>query len=137
MDKKLLGLSTVFILVSLVVTGYIFFSGSFNINTRASNTNNTPSAQDSLIFAWPLTVAADGTSTSEVTIFIRNASGKGLDGKIVKLSSSLGNLDQEEATTDEEGKAIFSLASNTQGVAELSAMVDNESLLRKITVKFE
>lgn len=136
MDKKLIGLSTLFILAFLLFTGYVFFSGSLNVLTRASNVNNQPSNQSSLIFAWPLSVPADGETESEVTVFIRNAEGKGLEGHQVQITSSIGSISPSQVSTDTEGKAVFKLSSTTPGVAELDATVDNSELLRKISVEF-
>lgn len=137
MDKKLIGLSILFVAAFLVFTGYVFFSGSFNVLTRASVENTNPSEQNSLIFAWPLSVMADGTSTSEVTVFVRNTDGKGIEGKQVTLTTSIGSLQSGSAITDTDGKAVFNLSSETPGVAEINAMVDNKKLLRKITVEFK
>ena len=137
MDKKLIGLSTLFIIALLVFTGYVFFSGSFNVLTRASVENITPSEQNSLIFAWPLSLAADGKSTSEVTVFVRNTDGKGLEGKQVTVTTSVGSFQAGSAVTDTDGKALFNVSSQSPGVAEINAMVDNKKLLRKITVEFK
>lgn len=137
MDKKLLGLSTLLILAFLLFTGYVFFSGSLNVLTRASNTNNVASEQNSLIFAWPLTVPADGSTASEVTVFVRNVDGKGLEGHSVTLSSSIGTAAPQTGATDTDGKVVFQLTSVTPGVAEIDTTVDNKQLLRKITVEFQ
>lgn len=137
MDKKLIGLATLFIIAFLVFTGYVFFSGTFNVLTRASVENTNPSEQNSLIFAWPLSVAADGQSTSEVTVFVRNIDGTGLEGKQVNLTTSVGTFQTGSAVTDTDGKALFQLSSQSPGVAEINAMVDNKKLLRKITVEFK
>lgn len=137
MDKKLIGLSTLFVLAFLVFTGYVFFSGSFNVLTRAAVENTNPSEQNSLIFAWPLSLPADGQSSSEVTVFVRNVDGKGLEGKQVTLTTSVGSFQAGSAVTDTDGKAIFNLTSSSPGVAEIDAMVDNKKLLRKITVEFK
>lgn len=137
MDKKLLGLGTLLIVAFLLFTGYVFFSGSLNVLTRASNTNNVASEQNSLIFAWPLTVPADGTTASEVTVFIRNPDGKGLEGHEVTLSPSVGSTTPQTGSTDTDGKVVFQLTSTTPGVAEIDTTVDNKQLLRKITVEFQ
>ncbi len=137
MDKKLIGLALLFVTAFLLFTGYVFFSGSFNVLTRASVADNTPSNQSSLIFAWPLSVPADGETISEVTVFVRNSEGKGLEGQSVTLTSSLGTIQSPTLMTDTDGKAIFNLTSTSPGVAEINAMVDNKKLLRKITVEFK
>jgi len=137
MDKKLVGLSVLFVVAFLIFSGYVFFSGSLNILTRAALSNNVASEQNSLIFAWPLVVPADGKGSSEVTVFIRNSDGKGLEGHQVSLSSSVGVVSPEIVATDTDGKATFQLNSTTPGVAEIDTIVDTKSLLRKISVQFE
>ena len=90
MDKKLIGLSTLFIIAFVLFTGYVFFSGTLSTLTRASSQDNVPSQESSLIFAWPLTVPADGSAVSDVTVFVRNTDGKGLEGHLVTLTSTVG-----------------------------------------------
>lgn len=137
MDSKFVGLVVLFILGFSVFSSYVFLSGNLNVATRASNQNNNPSVQNSLIFAWPLSVPADGITESEISVFIRNQENRGLEGKVVRLESDLTILSAGTQTTDSDGKAVFKVSSSTQGLAEISAIVDNNKIVRTVSVEFK
>lgn len=135
MDNKLIILSSIFFVVFLGFAVYLFTDGSVAQFTRADISSEI-SLQKSLIFAWPLTVPADGTSQSEITVFVRNESGGGLPEQPVKVTSQVGLIKEGEVLTDSDGRAIFHLFSDATGVAEIEAFVNNKRLPRKITVQF-
>jgi len=135
MDKKLVTLISVFFIVFLGFVIYLFTDGSIAQFTRADITTEV-SLQKSLIFAWPLTVTADGNKTSEITVFVRNENGDGVPEKIVKITSPIGTVQEGELQTGDDGKVIFHISSSTVGVAEIAAFVNNRRLPRKITVQF-
>lgn len=137
MDRKLLIISIFFIVAFVLFSGFIVFREPIGRFTRAANITSRPSAQTSLIFAWPLTVKADGQSKSEVTVFVRDSDGRGLAEKPINLTASIGNIDTPRAITDATGKAVFNITSTTTGVAKIEALVDNVNLQRSLTVKFE
>ncbi|HRN70490.1 MAG TPA: Ig-like domain-containing protein [Candidatus Woesebacteria bacterium] len=135
MDKKILIFGILFIIIVAVYIVIAVFR--IPIFTQAANDSRQADIGTSLIFAWPLELKADDTERSEITVFIRDNSGRGLSNKQVKLTSSLGKLQNAQATTDEQGKTVFSLTSNTIGVAQIEAFVDNRKLQKTISVKFE
>lgn len=97
-----------------------------------------PSSDNSLIFAWPLTSKAEGKSSVQINVFIRNVTNVPLPNKKVTLTSTVGLVEPSEFTTDKGGKATFSISSTSPGTAEISATVDNTiQLKQKVTVKFE
>lgn len=138
MDKKFIALMILFFVVFGVFISSTLFSDKIANFARAS-TETDPSPTTSLIFAWPLTSKVGGNV--DINIFIRNNNNQPLDKKIVKLVTTLGSIGgAKELTseTDKTGKATFSLTSDTAGLAELSAFVNNNvQLTQKITVKFE
>jgi len=125
MDKKFMALVLVFFLV-------------FGVFARAS-AETDPSSQTSLIFAWPLT-AKIGDKV-EVNVFIRNANNTPLNKKSVRLTTNLGLINGSQESTsesDKTGKVNFTLSSDTVGIAELTAFVNNNiQLIQKVSVKFE
>ena len=135
MDRKLLVLGSIFILTFASFMGVLFFNEPITRLTRAANPNKKPSPQTSLLFAWPLTIDADGKAKSEISVFIRDADGKALEGQPVRITSSIGLIGQPNTTTDSAGKAVFNLTSTTKGIANIEAFVDNTKLLKKITVQ--
>jgi len=136
MDKRLFWMSVLFFVAFALFTLYVFFTGPINRITRAAE-DSTPSVQQSLIFAWPLELEANGTAETEVTVFIRNTDNKALAEQPVTIVSSVGTVKESQMSTDSEGKALFHVSSDTVGVAQIKAFVDNKKLLRKITVQFK
>jgi hypothetical protein len=134
MDKKLLGMMMLFFLAFTIFMSFILFNDQLTSVTRAST--DIIASDKSLIFAWPLEVAADNTETSEVTVFVRNDEGRGISDKTVRLSTTVGSVQEAGVITDANGKAIFTISSGTPGVAEITAVVDNITIQRTVTIKF-
>lgn len=135
MDKTLVGLMMIFFLAFTVFITFVVFNEQFSTITRAST--DFVSAEKSLIFAWPLTLKADGTEESEITVFIRTEDGRAIEGKSVTLETTAGQVLEDTVVTDKGGKALFTLTSSSPGVAEITAIVDNITVNRTVSVKFE
>lgn len=137
MDKKLVGLMLVFMLTFGLYTVITVFNKPLTRLTKAKE-EFIPSSDNSLIFAWPLTSKANGKSSVQVNVFIRNVTNVPLPNKKVALTTTVGSVEPSDVTTDKGGKATFSVGSTTPGTAEINAMVDNTiQLKQKVTVKFE
>lgn len=136
MNKSLFGLLSLFFLAFLLFVTTVLFRGQITQFTRAKEELSV-SSKDSLLFAWPLTLSADGNSKSVITIFVRSSTSKPLSSKVTTLSTTLGTLSSATATTDKEGKATFALSSSISGTAEIKASVEGIPLDKGITVKFE
>ena len=137
MDKTLLSLVLIFFIAFTVFVSSFVLRQPISQVTRAAVEDKTVSANDSLIFAWPLTVRANGTDESIVTIFVRNVATDGLTGKPVTLTSSLGKVSESVVITNNDGKAIFHLSSQAKGLAEIEVMVDNIKIPKPISISFE
>lgn len=135
MDKTLLGLLMIFFLAFTIFMTFIVFNDQITTVTQASV--QEVSADKSLIFAWPLTLKANGEDTSEITIFVRNEDGKGIAGKIVSLQTTVGDVKEPAGTTDSTGKVLFHISSSNAGVAEIQTLVDNNPIRKKVSIKFE
>jgi len=133
-----MALMVVFFMVFGVFVTTTLFNKQIANFARAS-TETDPSAQTSLIFAWPLTAKVG--DKVEVNVFIRNANNLPLDKKPVKLVTNLGLVNGTQESTSESnktGKVNFTLSSDTVGIAELTAFVNNNiQLIQKVSVKFE
>jgi len=148
MDKKFVALMMVFFLVFGVFITSTLFNKQIANFARAS-TETDPSAQTSLIFAWPLT-AKIGDKV-DVNVFIRNANNLPLDKKLVKVVTDLGTIDgakESTAETDKTGHVNFKLTTDTpcpttdKCTANITAFVTDTSqvshqLNQTVTVKFE
>jgi hypothetical protein len=135
MDKTLLGLMMLFFLAFTIFMTFVVFNQQLTSVTRAST--ETIAVEKSLIFAWPLTVKADGETASQITVFIRNEEGKGVAEKTVRLETTVGQVREPSVVTDKSGKATFRVVSSEQGLAEIRFIVDNSRIDRPVTVEFE
>lgn len=137
MDKKLLALITLFFISFAFFAVVTVFNKPITQLTRAKE-DLTPSAEHSKILAWPLSVKADASSTSQITVFIVSESDKPLSNKVVTVTTSLGQFNQTAATSDNNGKAVFAISSSIPGIAKIEAIVEpNIKLTKKISIKFE
>lgn len=140
MDKKFVALMIFFFLSVTIFTSIVIFNQPLTQMTKATE-ELQPSAANSHIFAWPLTVKANGIDKSTVTIFGLNLKNNpiSLVNKKVNLTTSLGNASELPLNEDKKkkGEAVFVISSNEVGIAELNASIDNVTIIRKVTVKFE
>jgi Na+/H+ antiporter NhaB len=138
MDKKFMALMVVFFLVFGVFVTTTLFNKQISNFARASSETD-PSSQTSLILAWPLTAKVG--DKVDVNVFIRSANNSPLDKKQVKLVTNLGLINgaqESTAESDKTGKVSFTLTSDTAGISELSAFINNNiQISQKVTVKFE
>lgn len=132
-------LLVVFFLSFTIFISVVLLSGDSSLVkfTRAKE-DFLPSAANSLVFAYPLTVKADGKSESTVNIFVRSEKGMPVKDQKVSASSDVGTFREVDATTDDQGKASMHIASSTSGVANIEVLVGGTlKLTQKISVKFE
>lgn len=137
MDKKLIGLVTIFLLLFGLFTSVLIFNEPLISFTRARD-ELAPSASKSIIFAWPLKLPADGVSKSAITVFVRNEKGGALSNKRVALNSTLGTLSAPSVVSNKNGKAEFTISSATPGVAKLQATIDGSTpVSQTVSIQFD
>jgi hypothetical protein len=136
MDKKLTGLISLFFLTFFVFISVVVFSKPLSRFTRAAE-ESRPSSSKSLIFAWPLSSSVSSAETVKVDVFVRSEKGSPIPKRQVLINSSLGTLNPKVIMSDDNGKASFSLKSETVGTAVVTATVDNSvPISQKVSVKF-
>lgn len=121
MDTKLIGLLSIFFLVFGVFMTVLLFNDNLTTITKAKD-ELIPSSEKSIILAYPLSLQA-GNGQSKVTVWVRNKEGKGIPNQPVTLTTSLGTLDIQALNSDGQGRAIFTLSSQTAGTATLNATI--------------
>ncbi len=127
----------VFFLSFGVFVATVFFRDPLSRLIRAKEEFIT-SAKASLMVAWPLSLPADGKTESVINVFLRSSVGRPIKKKQVSVTTTLGRFRESQAETNDEGKASFYLSSETAGVAEIEATVDNGlKLVQKLTIRFE
>ena len=132
MDKKFVFLIGVFFVLFGLFISLILFEKPLVRLTPAKL--DQPSAEKSIIFAWPLKVVADSRSESVITVFARNENSDELSNRTITLASSIGQLVESTAVTDKLGKAEFRIRSSTIGLADLKAVIDNTTPVNQTVV---
>ncbi len=136
MDKKFTALTAVFFLSFLLFATLVVFKAPITTFTRASE-ETTPSAETSRMIVYPLSLPADGTSESVITVFVANSKEKPLPNKIVSATTSLGQLSAQSVTSEgANAKAEFKLSSSTPGTAQITVTIDNSVNLKPVTIEF-
>jgi len=118
------------ILTSSTAPGKAFVTATSYITSfvEVEFSNNVPSTID--ISAVPLTILADGVSTSTITAIPKEQDGKPMPGISIKFSTTLGTLSETIKITDSEGKATTMLTSgNTNGIAYVTATSSASSIV--------
>ncbi len=137
MDKKLTSLIVLFVLIFTLFISYIVFNKQIVVMTRASE-ELEPSSETSLVFAWPLTAQANNQDKVEINVFVRNYKNVPLANKPVNLVTNLGIINPSSQITDKLGKASFTLVSQTPGLAEVKAFINNQIQIKQsVSIKFE
>ncbi|MFH0772735.1 MAG: Ig-like domain-containing protein [bacterium] len=137
MDKRLGGLLLIFFLLFTVFASSILFSGQLSSITRAKE-DYAPSAKASLLFAYPLLVKADGTTKSTISIFIRSDKGMPVKDQKIMLTATVGQLAATEITTDDKGKAMVTITSDTPGISAIGATIGGSlKITQTLSITFE
>lgn len=137
MNKKLFALLMLFFISFGLFAFVTVFNKPITQLTRAKE-DSVPSAERSRMIVWPLNVKSDGTTGATITVFVVSESDKPLPNKVVTVSNTLGQFKETAVTSDSSGKSVFTLTSQTPGIAEIEVMIEpNIKLAKKISVKFE
>ena len=97
------------------------------------------SAANSTVEASPASVIADGSTTSTVTVTVKDSSSTAISGKTVTLASSRGATDTisgASGVSSASGVVTFTVKSTTVGTPVLSATADSVAITQTATVTF-
>ena len=97
------------------------------------------SAPQSSVQASPASVPADGSSTSSVTVTVRNDQGDLIAGSLLSLATNRPGNDTVTAsstTTDTQGQVIFNVSSTLTGTSIYTATGDGVTVTQTATVTF-
>lgn len=139
MDKKLSALLAIFFAMFTVFALAIFLgsTGQLTTFTRAKE-DFAASGKTSLLFAFPLLLKSDGISKSSISVFVRSEKGMPVKDKKVMISASMGELSANEITTDDKGKAMVTLTSNTPGSSVVEATIEGSiKIAQTLSITFE
>lgn len=123
-------------LALMIVVGYFILTGPFATAIRAT-VAPVPNESASLLFAYPLTIKADGIDKSTIDVLVADREGRPIPNKAVTVVTTMGALVPSNAPTDTSGHARFELTVEEPGIAEISLRVDSVAFAKRITVKGE
>ena len=111
-------------------------SSSDTVGTTPIKPQNV-SLDNSYLFASPLKAAA-AAEKIRITAYILDGQGMGVPGKTVVLgqNSSI-SVSPIKPLTDESGRAVFDVSSNSVGLFAIEASVDGKKINQRVTVSFE
>jgi hypothetical protein len=126
------------VLLICLIISIVFIPKTITFFSKATSTSsNSVTLENSYLFASPVQAQADGQEKIRVSVFLLDGRGLGISNKTVSLSlpSKITSI-QIQPITDESGKAIFDLLSNTQGTFNISATVNNQEIPQKLKIVF-
>ena len=110
-------------------------SGSTAAAQSEGGADTTVSASQSEVTASPSTILNDGSTTSTITVTLRNASGVPLSGKTITLSSTgSNNTIVQPGTTDGNGEATGTIATTTAESKTITAVSESITVTDTATV---
>jgi hypothetical protein len=136
MDKKLLGLVVIFLLSFSLFTTIVVFEKPLLTRFTKAKEDFTPSSQKSLLFAWPLSLPADGQSEASINVFVRNDKEAPVTNKKVVLTTNLGTIKEIQPISNNQGKTEFKISSSEEGEANIKAMVENVTFNQTLSIQF-
>lgn len=138
----------IYILGGLVLSILLIIIALAIANTRTSSSGRAGSAggsissgklspENSYLFASPISAEADGSSPIRITVILLDAKGLGVVNQLITLKSS-GNtiISPIQPMTDNFGRAIFDVISNSAGDHTINAEASGVSLSQTVSMTF-
>jgi len=110
-------------------------AGNVGLATVTVTDFGIPAVANSTFLITPNSVIADGSTTSAITITMKDSSGNPVQSQVVTLTSSRNATDTiatVSGTTNASGVATFTILSSTTGNPTLTASADGGSLTQKM-----
>src|SRR4051794_12646966 len=135
MDRKLIGLLSVFFLAFALFVSVIFFHSNLGKGIRATESENA-SSTNSIILVYPLELNSNDGSYATISVFVRDADSKALPNKIIDVSTSIGTVTPARITTDPNGKAAVNFTCTSPGTAQIHAIINSTvNINQTVTIK--
>ena len=126
---------------AVIITALVIARNRISTSGRAEEKNSIFSSifskNNSYIFASPISAQADGLEVIRITVFLLDSQGLGVAGQKVSLNTGVSLLINDVLpVTDENGKAIFDISSETAGDYTISVSAANQVLQQQVTISF-
>ncbi|MFA5894381.1 MAG: Ig-like domain-containing protein [Candidatus Shapirobacteria bacterium] len=126
----------IFLLLTLLASLALVFRTTIFLG-RAAGSSSSVAYGNSYLFSSPLQAKADGKEQIRVTVFLLDGRGLGVPNQTVSLTSSPKvSITSVQTTTDDTGKAVFDLSSNTALKATITASNNQQNLPQTVKVVF-
>ena len=127
----------ILLLLTLASSLFLVFRVTSFSGRAAGSGSSSTSLDNSYLFASPLQARAKSLQKVRVTVFLLDGRGLGVPGLPVDLEvpSSL-NLIETQKITDDSGRAVFDLTSDSPGKFTVSARVGSRPISQKLTLVF-
>jgi len=123
--------------LALVISLYLVLQTTVFVKKASIGNQSSVVLENSYLFASPLQAKADGKEKMRLTIFILDGRGLGVQNQTIRLStSSKITVIEVQSITDESGKAIFDLTSETAGQFNISAITTSGTIPQQVKVVF-
>jgi len=105
---------------------------------RANSTNSNPVLlENSYLFASPIQAKAGGDEKIRITVFLLDSRGLGVsDQKVDLVVKPDLEIEEVQALSDDNGRAVFDISSGMVGTYEVMAGLGAKSLVQRIKVAF-
>ena len=104
---------------------------------QTSRSQGKLSAENSYVFASPLSATANGKEKIRITVFLLDTEGLGVQEKRVYLGQTTALAIQEiQAITDSSGKALFDVSSTKKGEYLVEVGVEKSILPQRARITF-
>lgn len=136
MNKKYLFIIA-FLSLALIASLYLVARTTIFVKKASIGNQSTVVLENSYIFTSPLQAKADGKEKMRLTIFILDGRGIGVANQNITVqTSSKITILEIQSTTDETGKAVFDLTSESAGQFNVSAVTPSGTVPQQVKVLF-
>lgn len=136
MNKKYLFIIA-FLSLALIASLYLVARTTIFVKKAAVGNQSTVVLENSYVFTSPLQAKADGKEKMRLTIFILDGRGIGVANQNITIqTSSKITILEIQSTTDETGKAVFDLTSESAGQFNVSAVTPSGTVPQQVKVMF-
>lgn len=127
----------IFLSIALIASLSLVLKTTIFVNKAAVGNQASIALENSYLFVSPLQAKADNKEKMRITVFLLDGRGLGVPNQVVDISTSDKiSLIEIQKNTDESGKAIFDLSSNTPGQFNLSAKTNGKTIPQQVKVVF-
>ena len=135
-DRKFPIVVYIVLVLAILLGGYVLFTGPLSTFTHAVVPLSVSEANTTL-YAYPLTIKADGKSRSKIDLFVANNDSLPIPNKQVVASATMGSLSPTNTLTDKMGHVSYTLTLNEPVLSTIQFTIDSVLLKKQITIQGE